>query len=83
VFWCNRNGTERSHLTQEEVRVSDQTWPCPACGDERAFVQPPCVDGHTDDGGECPEWACADCGTAVFTGDTVRTAPSTPLRRAA
>jgi hypothetical protein len=30
----------------------------------RTFVQPPCTDGHTDDGGECPDWACADCGTA-------------------
>ena len=37
---------------------------CPSCGDERDFVQPPCIDGHTADGGECPEWACADCGTA-------------------
>ncbi|MGY1642406.1 hypothetical protein ACI782_14955 [Geodermatophilus sp. SYSU D00703] len=45
-----------------EARV----WHCPACGDDREFVQPPCVDGHTADGGECPEWACADCGTAVF-----------------
>ena len=49
--------------------MNHHQWPCPACGDERAFVQPPCVDGHTDDGGECPEWACADCGTAVFAGD--------------
>ena len=35
----------------------------------RDFVQPPCADGHTDDGGECPEWACADCGTALVIGD--------------
>jgi hypothetical protein len=28
-----------------------------------------CIDGHTADGGECPEWACADCGCAVITGD--------------
>jgi hypothetical protein len=33
------------------------------------FVQPTCVDGHTDDGGECPEWACADCGAAFVIGD--------------
>ncbi len=46
-----------------------RTWPCPTCADERQFVQPPCVDGHTDDGGECPEWACADCGTALLIGD--------------
>jgi hypothetical protein len=44
-------------------------WPCPTCGDDTDFVQPPCVDGHTEDGAECPEWACADCGTAIVTGD--------------
>ena len=43
--------------------------PCPTCDDITSFVQPPCVDGHTDDGGECPEWICADCGTAVLIGD--------------
>jgi hypothetical protein len=26
------------------------------------------VDGHTEDGGECPEWACADCGAALLIG---------------
>ena len=57
-------------------------WPCPACGDQRAFVQPPCDDGHTDDGGQCPEWACAVCGTAVFGGDAAPVAAA-PLRRAA
>ncbi|MGK5112162.1 hypothetical protein [Geodermatophilus sp. CPCC 205506] len=30
-------------------------------------MQPACVDGHTEDGGECPEWACAGCGAAVVT----------------
>ncbi len=45
------------------------TWPCPTCGQDARFEQPVCADGHTDDGGECPEWACADCGTAFVTGD--------------
>ena len=36
---------------------------CPACVDERPFVQPDCVDGHAAD---CPEWMCLDCGTAVL-----------------
>ena len=58
-------------------------WPCPACGEDRLFVQPPCVDGHTEDGGECPEWACADCGIAVFVGDAVPVGAGAPLRRAA
>ncbi len=42
--------------------------PCPDCGDDRAFVQPPCVDDH---GNDCPEWACADCGAAFWAGDPV------------
>jgi hypothetical protein len=33
------------------------------------FVQPPCADGHTEDGGECPEWICLDCGAALLIGD--------------
>jgi hypothetical protein len=49
--------------------VDSRLWPCPACDDVRAFVQPPCTDGHTADGGECPDWACADCGTAFVIGD--------------
>jgi hypothetical protein len=64
------------------MRVDAHQWPCPACGEDRMFVQPPCVDGHTDDGGACPEWACADCGTAVFTGD-LAPAPLLITRRAA
>ncbi|MGY1617664.1 hypothetical protein ACI797_13070 [Geodermatophilus sp. SYSU D00691] len=51
--------------------MESRTWPCPTCGDDRDFVQPPCVDGHTGDGSECPEWACADCGTALVVGDVV------------
>ena len=50
--------------------VHGREWPCPDCGDVRAFVQPPCVDGHAADGGECPEWICADCGVALIAGPT-------------
>ena len=50
----------------EVAAAEGRVWPCPSCDGDREFVQPPCVDGHTEDGGECPEWACADCGTAVF-----------------
>lgn len=56
---------------------------CPACDDERTFEQPPCTDGHTADGSECPEWACADCGTAVFSGPFPRLTRLRPERRAA
>ena len=48
--------------------MESRTEHCPSCADVREFVQPPCVDGHTDDGGECPEWACADCGAALLIG---------------
>ena len=48
--------------------MDSRQWPCPACGEDAEFVQPPCTDGHTEDGAECPEWACADCGTAIVTG---------------
>ena len=53
-------------MTVQAVPV--QMWPCPACGEDRAFEQPPCADGHTGDGGECPEWICTDCGAAFFLG---------------
>ncbi len=49
--------------------MDTRRWHCPSCDDVRAFVQPPCAEGHTDDGGDCPEWACTDCGTAVVTED--------------
>ena len=48
------------------------TLPCPTCGADTDFEQPPCVDGHTDDGGECPEWVCTDCGTALVSGASPR-----------
>ena len=48
--------------------MDSRIWPCPTCDDVTDFVQPPCADGHTDDGGECPEWICADCGTAIVAG---------------
>jgi hypothetical protein len=49
--------------------MDSRSWPCPPCGEIREFVQPPCADGHTVDGGACPEWACVDCGTAFVLGD--------------
>ena len=49
--------------------MDSRSWPCPPCGRISEFVQPECLDGHTDDGGECPEWACVDCGAAFVIGD--------------
>lgn len=58
------------------------SWPCPTCEDVRVFVQPDCADGCADDGGQCPEWACADCGTALFVG-VVSVRPRTATGRRA
>jgi hypothetical protein len=63
--------------------VDIRPWPCPTCGDIRDFVQPLCVDGHTEDGGECPEWACVDCGAAFMVGDVSVVVDVLRLRSAA
>ena len=63
--------------------MDSRLWPCPSCDEVRDFVQPPCADGHTDGGGECPEWACAECGSAVVIGDAAVVADVLRLQRAA
>ena len=63
--------------------MDSRLMPCAPCGEVTVFVQPPCADGHTDDGGECPEWACADCGAAVVIGEPVATAEVVRARVAA
>jgi len=63
--------------------MDSRLWPCPPCGEIREFVQPECIDGHTEDGGECPEWACVDCGSAVVIGSTGVVADVLRLRHAA
>jgi hypothetical protein len=64
--------------------VEARTEHCPTCDEATEFVQPPCVDGHTADGAECPEWACADCGTALLIGVLpLLTGASAETRRAA
>ncbi|HEY0400466.1 MAG TPA: hypothetical protein VGD09_00500 [Blastococcus sp.] len=63
--------------------MDSRSWPCPPCGEIREFVQPPCADGHTDDGGDCPEWACADCGAAFVIGDALAVSGVQRLQHAA
>jgi hypothetical protein len=41
---------------------------CPDCGRDAEFERPPCQDGHA---GDCPEWCCVDCGSAVVIGVVV------------
>jgi hypothetical protein len=63
--------------------VDSRLWHCPTCDDVTEYVQPPCVDGHTDDGGECPEWVCVDCGDALLIGEVGSTSIDTRVRIAA
>jgi hypothetical protein len=63
--------------------VDGRLFHCPPCGEVTEFVQPPCADGHTADGGECPEWACADCGSAIVIGDAAVVAEVLRLQHAA
>ncbi|MCV2488951.1 hypothetical protein OF117_06215 [Geodermatophilus sp. YIM 151500] len=63
--------------------MDGRLWTCPTCDDVREFVQPPCPDGHTDDRGECPEWACAGCGYAYLLGDVPVGIAARPVGRAA
>jgi hypothetical protein len=59
---------------------------CPTCARESLAETPPCQDGH---GGQCPDRACVDCGTALvvdvplFETLPVRRAASSPGRYAA
>jgi hypothetical protein len=84
TFGTNRDGTVPPPEGERvESWITDtMSWPCPLCGDSREFVQPPCLDGHTDDGGECPEWACVDCGTALVVGVVPGAAPAQHRRAA-
>ena len=38
---------------------------CPECRADQLFEQPECAEGH---GPDCPDWACVECGFAIFTG---------------
>ena len=54
---------------------------CPVCAKVSLVETPPCADGH---GEECPDRACATCGTALFVDPlTALTAAPHPGRRAA
>jgi hypothetical protein len=39
---------------------------CPECGQNRPFEQPHPADCPDSPDGQCPEWACAECGTALI-----------------
>jgi hypothetical protein len=41
---------------------AELTLHCPVCAQVRPIEAPPCADGH---GSDCPDRACAICGTAL------------------
>jgi hypothetical protein len=55
---------------------------CPVCAKVSLVETPPCADGH---GEECPDRACATCGTALFVDPltALTAARAHPGRRAA
>jgi hypothetical protein len=54
---------------------------CPVCAKVCLVETPPCGDGHGD---ECPDRACATCGTALFVDPlTAATSAKTTGHRAA
>jgi hypothetical protein len=56
---------------------------CPECGEDRLFEQPHPADCPDTVDGECPEWACTVCGTALITAVTPSPAASRQPVRAA
>ncbi|MDP9444792.1 MAG: hypothetical protein M3P83_10805 [Actinomycetota bacterium] len=52
---------------------------CDDCAGDRIFVVPDCG----DDPGECGDYACTDCGAAVFVGLEVDWPPGTRRSRVA
>jgi hypothetical protein len=43
---------------------------CPGCGTDEPFAQVH-PDRCPDVDGECPEWACVECGAGVIMGTTI------------
>jgi hypothetical protein len=59
--------------------VDDGYLDCPVCGGPSPVDVPECPDGH---GADCPDVACARCGTALFF-DPVLSHDERPAPRAA
>lgn len=53
---------------------------CSTCAEEAWFEQPGCADDHA---GDCPEWACVQCGDALLIGFDAPAAGVTRARAAA
>lgn len=56
---------------------------CAVCSQDRLFEQPHPTDCPDAPDGECPEWACTECGTALIMATaSVPVASRRPVRAA-
>lgn len=51
-------------MSSFETTATLTSW-CSICRADTTFEQPECHDGH---GGDCADWACLVCGSAIMTG---------------
>jgi ribosomal protein L37AE/L43A len=57
-----RTGLRQKTAVRRSEAVSQMTRYCPGCGGDQVFERP-----HAGQG-DCPEWACTACGTALILG---------------
>ncbi len=54
----------RGNQGADNLMLTGINYNCPDCAGERIFVTPECGDDDAD----CADYACTDCGAAVFIG---------------
>jgi hypothetical protein len=72
-------GTARGFVAMTSELYRD----CPECDEDRLFEQPHLTDCPDTPDGECPEWACVACGTAVLADFPLPVPAQSSRRRAA
>ncbi len=60
----------RGNQGADNLMLTGISYHCPDCAGERIFVTPDCDDG------DCADYACTDCGAAVFIGLEVSWQPT-------
>ncbi|HEY2167905.1 MAG TPA: hypothetical protein VGH01_12105 [Jatrophihabitantaceae bacterium] len=68
---CEVEGVRAHVRIVKGVSMNAELMHCPECGRLRLIETPPCADGH---GSDCPDRACAVCGTALVLPSHVLTA---------
>lgn len=69
-FACQDRDEFRDVPQQGSRVMSEPSRNCPGCGGDQPFEQIHEIPGECPDSpdGECPEWACTVCGTALIIG---------------